>query len=66
VSERGALWLYAAAFTLLLAAAVVLVVASRGFLNSLRLLWFSAVLSIGAIAASVLSLVLPRVFPRRG
>jgi hypothetical protein len=66
VSERAALWLYVAAFALLLVAGAVFVVASRGFLNSLGLLWFSAGLSVAAIAASLLSLLLPRVFPRRG
>jgi hypothetical protein len=66
VTERGALWLYAAAFTLLVVAGAVFVVASRGFLNSLRLLWFSAGLSVAAILASLSSLFLPRVFPRRG
>jgi hypothetical protein len=66
VSERGALWLYVAAFALLLVAGGVFVIASRGFLNSLRLLWFSAGLSVAAIAVSLLSLILPRVFPRRG
>lgn len=64
MTDRGALWLYVAAFALLLVAGAVFVVASRGFLNSLRLLWFSAGLSVAAIAASLLSLILPRVFPR--
>jgi hypothetical protein len=64
VTDRGALWLYVVAFAFLLVAGAVFVIASRGFLNSLRLLWFSAGLSVAAIAASLLSLILPRVFPR--
>lgn len=64
MTDRGALWLYVVAFALLLVAGAVFVIASRGFLNSLRLLWFSAGLSVAAIAASLLSLILPRVFPR--
>jgi hypothetical protein len=51
---------YAVAFALLVAAAAVLVIASLGSLSSIRLLWVSAGLSVGALAASVLSLVLPR------
>jgi drug/metabolite transporter (DMT)-like permease len=60
VSERTGLWLYAAGFTLLIAAGVIFTVASRGYLNSIRLLWLSAGLSVGAIVVSVLGLTLAR------
>ena len=60
MSERTGLWLYAAGFALLIAAGAVFFVASRGYLNSIRLLWVSAGLSVGAILASVLGLTLAR------
>jgi hypothetical protein len=60
VSDRRGLWLYAAAFALLLVAGGVLFVASRGFLNSIRLLWVSAGFSGAAIVASTLSVLLRR------
>lgn len=62
MSERTGLWLYAVGFTLLIAAGVVFFVASRGYLNSIRLLWLSAGLSSGAILASIVGLA----FARRG
>lgn len=58
--RRGWVSLYAAAFALMLAAGAVLVVTSLGSLQSTRLLWVSAVLSITAIVVSVVSLVVPR------
>jgi hypothetical protein len=42
------------------AAAIVLVLAARDFLQSLTPLWISAGLSAAAIVAAALSLVLPR------
>ncbi|MFB3737742.1 MAG: hypothetical protein ACE14W_02105 [Candidatus Velamenicoccus archaeovorus] len=57
---RGRVGWYAAAFALMIAAAVVLVVTSLGSLNSLRLLWVSAVLSALAIVLSVISVMVPR------
>jgi hypothetical protein len=48
------------AFALMLAAGTVLVVTSLGSLQSTRLLWASALLSIAAIVVSVASLVVPR------
>jgi hypothetical protein len=58
--RRGRVSLYAAAFALMLAAGTVLVVTSLGSLQSTRLLWVSAGLSIAAIIVSVASLVAPR------
>ena len=52
--------LYAAAFTLMLAAGAVLVIASLGRLESLRLLRVSAWLSVAAIVVAVASVALPR------
>ena len=57
--RRGWVSLYAAAFGLLLAAGAVFAFATFGQLESLRLLWVSAWLSIGAIVAAVVSVVLP-------
>jgi hypothetical protein len=57
---RGRLSLYALGFGLVAAAGVVLVLAARDFLQSLTPLWISVGLSAGAIAAAVLSLLLPR------
>jgi hypothetical protein len=58
--RRGWVSLYAGAFALMLAAGAVLVVTSLGSLQSTRLLWVSAGLSITAIVVSVASLVVPR------
>ncbi len=59
-SRRGSLTVYAAAFSLMLASAVVVTVASLGSLRSTRLLWLSAALSVAAIVVAVVSLALPR------
>lgn len=58
--RRGWVSLYAAAFALMLAAGAVLVMTSLGSLQSTRLLWVSAGLSIAAILVSLASLVVPR------
>jgi hypothetical protein len=58
--RHGWVSLYAAAFALMLAAGAVLVVTSLGSLQSTRLLWVSAGLSITAIVVSIASLVVPR------
>ncbi len=63
MSERtalGGIVVYAAAFALMIVAGVVFVVATRGFLNSIRLLWVSAAFSIAAILAAGAGLVLSR------
>ncbi|HEX9121853.1 MAG TPA: hypothetical protein VF984_00605 [Actinomycetota bacterium] len=57
---RGRVEWYAAAFALMLVAAVVLVVTSLGSLSSIRLLWISAVFSALAIVVAVISVVVPR------
>lgn len=57
---RGSVGVYAVAFGLMLAAGALLVAASLGQLRSTRLVWASAGLAAGAIAAAVLSLLLPR------
>jgi hypothetical protein len=60
-TTRGWLSLYVAAFVLMLTAGVVLTVATLGGrLESLRLLRVSAGLSVVAMVAAVLSVVLPR------
>jgi len=57
--RRGWVSLYAVAFALLLVAGAVFAFATLGQLESLRLLRVSALLSIGAIVAAVVSVVLP-------
>jgi hypothetical protein len=57
--RRGWVSLYAVAFALLLVAGAVFAFATFGQLESLRLLRVSAWLSIGAIVAAVVSVVLP-------
>jgi hypothetical protein len=52
--------LYAVAFFLMVAAAAVLAVAARSFLNDRSALWFSIGLSAGAIVVAVASVLLPR------
>ena len=59
-SPRGWMSLYAVAFFLMLAAAAVLAVAARSFLNDRSALWFSIGLSAGAIVVAVASVLLPR------
>lgn len=58
--RRGWTSLYAVAFGLLLAAGATVTVATLGSLNSLRLLWLSAGLSVAAIVVAVVSVMLPR------
>jgi len=48
------------AFALMLGSGVAIAASSLGSLRSIGLLWFSAALSVGAIAAAVLAVVLPR------
>jgi hypothetical protein len=52
------LGLYALAFGLMLAAGAALAVSAGGFLENTQLLWVSVGLSIGAIVAAVLTVVL--------
>jgi hypothetical protein len=59
-TRRGWLSLYAGAFALMLGAGIALSVSSLGTLRSIGLLWFSAVLSVLAIAMALASVVLPR------
>jgi len=58
--RRGWVSLYVAAFALMLGSGVAIAASSLGSLRSIGLLWFSAALSVGAIAAAVLAVVLPR------
>jgi len=57
--RRGWVSLYAVAFALLLLAGAVFAVATFGQLESLRLLQVSAWLSVAAIVAAVVSVVIP-------
>lgn len=57
--RRGWVSLYAVAFALLLVAGVVFAFATFGQLESLRLLRVSAWLSVAAIVAAVVSVVIP-------
>ncbi|MEW6059825.1 MAG: hypothetical protein AB1551_06760 [Actinomycetota bacterium] len=52
--------LFAGAFVLMLAAGVILVVGTVGYLSSIRLLWVSAGLSLAAIVVALASVVVPR------
>ena len=58
--RRGWVGLYVVAFALMLGSGVAIAASSLGSLRSVGLLWFSAALSVGAIAAAVLAVVLPR------
>jgi len=58
--RRGWMSLYAAAFALLVAAGIVLLVSARGFLESIQLLWVSIALSGCAIVVAVLGVFLPK------
>jgi hypothetical protein len=51
---------YAAAFVVMLAAALLLGLAAREFLRETGLLWASIALSAGAVVLAVVSVVLPR------
>ena len=57
---RGSIVLYVVAFVLMVAAGVALVASAKGLLESTRLLWVSTALSVGAIAAAVVGLFVPR------
>jgi hypothetical protein len=52
--------LYAGAFALMLTAGAVLVAASLGRLESIRLLWISAWLSVAAIVLTLASVLMTR------
>jgi len=55
----GSVGLYAAAFTLMLAGAALLVAASLGSLQSPALLWWSMGASYAAVVLAILSLLVP-------
>jgi hypothetical protein len=57
---RGSLSLFATAFALLAAAAVVFEVTTIGWLQSTRLLWVSSAFSVGALLVAVASVLVPR------
>jgi hypothetical protein len=59
-SRRGSVSLYAVAFALMAVAGIILVVASLGSLNSIRLLWVSVGFSAAAVVAAVASVAAPR------
>lgn len=58
--HRGWVGLYAGAFALMITAGAVLVAASLGRLESIRLLWVSAWLSVAAIAIAFASVLVTR------
>jgi hypothetical protein len=58
--RRGWVSLYAAAFAVMLAAAIALMASSLGSLRSIGLLWFSSALSLLAAGLAVASVVVPR------
>jgi len=58
--RRGRVSLYAAAFAVMLAAAIALMASSLGSLRSIGLLWFSSALSLLAAGLAVASVVVPR------
>jgi predicted MFS family arabinose efflux permease len=58
--HRGWVSLYAGAFALMITAGAVLVAASLGRLESIRLLWVSAWLSVAAIAVALASVLVTR------
>ena len=60
MTGRVALWLYAAAFGLMVLAGVVLAFAGLGALSSFGLLWLSATLSGVAVLAAAASIVVSR------
>lgn len=59
-TRRGWVSLYAAAFVLMLVAAVALMASSLGSLRSIGLLWISSTLSLAAAALAVASVLAPR------
>ena len=58
--RRGWVSLYAAAFVLMLVAAVALMASSLGTLRSIGLLWVSSVFSLAATGLAVASALVPR------
>ena len=58
--RRGWVSLYAAAFVLMLLAAVALMASSLGSLRSIGLLWVSSVFSLAATGLAVASALVPR------
>ena len=58
--RRGWVSLYAAAFVLMLLAAVALMASSLGSLQSIGLLWVSSALSLAATGLAVASTLVPR------
>ena len=58
--NKGRVSLYAAAFALMLAAAIALMASSLGSLRSIGLLWISSALSLLAAGLAVASIVVPR------
>ena len=58
--RRGWISVYAVAFGLMVAAAITLVASSLGSLRSIGLLWISSALSLAAIAAAIVSVLVPR------
>jgi hypothetical protein len=58
--NKGGMSLYAAAFALMLAAAIALMASSLGSLRSIGLLWISSALSLLAAGLAVASIVVPR------
>ena len=58
--RRGWVSLYAAAFVLMLVAAVALMASSLGSLRSIGLLWVSSALSLAATGLAVASALVPR------
>ena len=59
-TRRGWVSLYAAAFVLMLVAAVALMASSLGSLRSIGLLWISSALSLAAAILAVTSVLVPR------
>jgi len=59
-SRRGWVSLYAAAFALMLVAAIALMASSLGSLRSIGLLWISGALSLLAAGLAVASVLVPR------
>ena len=59
-TRRGWVSLYAAAFVLMLVAAVALMASSLGSLRSIGLLWVSSALSLAAAVLAVVSVLVPR------
>jgi hypothetical protein len=58
--RKGWVSLHAAAFALMLAAAIALMASSLGSLRSIGLLWISSALSLLAAGLAVASAVVPR------